>query len=389
MHRIACAFFWGVNMIYLDNAATSGKKPRSVINAVNYALNNLSANPGRGGYETSNNAAMAVYECRKAVKEFVNAESENNVCFTMNCTHAINTVLQGVLKEGDHIITSSLEHNAVIRPIFKLFLEKGVRYSIATVEKDDNTTVNNFKKLIRKNTKMIIITAASNVIGRALPLYEIGQLCKSQNILFAVDAAQAAGVLPIDMKSMNIDYLCIAPHKGFYAPMGTGILVAQKKIENVIITGGTGVNSLEMNQPEELPERIESGTVNLPCIVGIKSGIKFVQNKKPEVIYKHEMDICQRFYDQLLKNNVKVYTERPELFRFAPVISFNYKGFNSMQVGEFLAKNGIAVRSGLHCAPLAHKQIETVETGTVRVAPSVFNMPDDTDKLIFTLKKLI
>ena len=376
-------------MIYLDNAATTGIKPRSVINAVNYALNNLSANPGRGGYETSNNAAMTVYECRSAIKEFVNCESENNVCFTLNCTHSINTVLQGTLKEGDHVITSSLEHNAVIRPIFNLFLEKHLQYSVAQVDKDNKVTVKNFEKLIRKNTKMIIVTAASNVIGRLLPLYEIGQLCKEKNILFAVDAAQAAGVIPIDIKQMNIDYLCIAPHKGFYAPMGTGILVAQKGIDKVILQGGTGVNSVDLTQPEELPERIESGTVNLPGIAGIKAGVNFVKNKKPEKIYKHEIEICQHLYNKLLKSGATLYNERPEINAFAPVVSFNYYGFESTKVADLLAQNGIAVRSGLHCAPLAHKQIGTVKIGTVRVSPSAFNSADDIDKLMFVLKKLI
>ncbi len=376
-------------MIYLDNAATTGTKPKSVINAVNYALENLSANPGRGSYERSNKAAMSVFECRKTIKDFVGAESENNVCFTLNCTQAINMVLQGTLKSGDHVIISSLEHNAVVRPVYGMFSENGVEYSIAEVSEDDDKTVENFKNLIKDNTKMIFVTAASNVTGKTLPVFKLGILCKERGILFGVDGAQAVGILPVDMDKMNIDYLCIAPHKGFYAPMGSGVLVAKKSIEKVLIKGGTGVNSLEVTQPEELPERVESGTVNLPGIFGVLAGVNFVKNRGLESIYKHEINLCQYCYDELSKIGAELYTKRPENLKTAPVISFNFAGKNSIFVAKKLAENNIAVRSGLHCAPLAHKQIKTLLTGTVRVSPSVFNTKADIDALIFTLKRVI
>ncbi len=376
-------------MIYLDNSATTCIKPNSVVNAVNYTLKNLSANPGRSGYEISNKAAMLVYNCRKEIKELVNAKSENNVCFTMNCTHAINTVLEGVLKAGDHIIISSLEHNAVVRPIFSMYNENKIQYSVANVFDDEQETIKDFEKKIRSNTKMIMVTAASNVTGRVLPLKKIGNLCKKYNLLFAVDGAQGVGIIPIDMNEMNIDYLCVAPHKGLYAPMGIGVLVAQNEIEKVLIKGGTGINSLEITQPEELPERIESGTINLPGIAGVASGAKFVKEKGIENIYSHEIKLCRYLYYNLLELKADLYTEEPQKYMFAPVVSFNLKPHNSEYVGKVLANNNIAVRTGFHCAPLAHKSIGTIDKGTVRVSTSIFNSYNDIDRLIFTLKRVI
>lgn len=376
-------------MIYLDNAATTGQKPISVIKAVNNALLNYSANPGRSGHDLSVRTSEEIYNCRSKIKNFFNASSENSVCFTYNCTHAINIALYGVLNEGDHVIISSLEHNAVLRPINYLKKYKNIHYDIADVDLiSDEKTLLNFEKLIKKNTKMIFITASSNVIGRKLPVKQIGSLCKANNLLFGVDAAQAAGVEKIDIKDMNIDYLCIAPHKGFYSPTGVGILIAEKPIDNIIISGGTGVNSNEEFQPSDTPERIESGTVNIPAIFGVSAGIDFVTNKGQKRIGVYEMTLIQRLYKELKNLNSELYTFFPDQKRFCPVISFNYKGFSSEEIGAYLNKNNIAVRAGLHCSPLAHNKIGTINRGTVRVSPSIFNNYDDINKLIFLLKKL-
>ena len=235
---------------------------------------------------------------------------------------------------------------------------------------------------------MIFITASSNVIGRKLPIKQIGALCKSKNILFGVDAAQAAGVEKIDVKDMNIDYLCIAPHKGFYAPMGVGILVAEKPVDNIIISGGTGVNSHEEFQPTDTPERIESGTQNIPAIFGVSAGIDFIFNKGVKRISTHEITLIQKLYIELKNMDAELYTFFPDQKRFCPVISFNYKGFSSEEIGSYLNKNNIAVRAGLHCAPLAHNKIGTINRGTVRVSPSIFNNGEDINKLIFLLKRI-
>ena len=369
-------------MIYFDNAATTGHKPMTVINAVNYALKNFSANPGRSGHYVSQQAAIKVYKTRESVSDFFGAEGPENVAFCGNCTQGINYVLKGVLDEKDHIIVSDLEHNAVVRPLVSMKNP----YTVAEVSLyDDDETIRNFENAITPNTKMIFCTAASNVLGKVLPLKELGSLCKKRGLLFGIDAAQGAGVIPIDMKKMNIDFLCFAPHKGLYAPMGLGVIIARKPLKRTIIQGGTGTNSLDLLQPDIMPEMLESGTVNLPAIFGLFAGINFVISRK-KCIYGYEMRLVNKFYKGLLKNKrILVYTN-PLQGGYAPVLPFNINGVSSDEVAEFLNKNGFALRSGLHCAPLAHKKINTQKTGAVRFSPSVFNNENEVDSLLKTLE---
>ena len=375
-------------MIYFDNAATSGVKPPSVINAVNSALKNYSANPGRSGYKISMEAAMKIYEARAKAAELFGADAEN-VAFTLNCTHAINCILKGVLKRGEHIIVSDLEHNAVMRPLFTLTKTRNIELSIAEVSQDDETTVKNFENLIKSNTRIILCTHASNVTGQILPIEKIGEMCKRHGILFGVDAAQSAGVLPINMKKMNIDFLSIAAHKGLYAPMGIGMLISRKPVEFTILEGGTGTNSLDLAQPEEMPERIESGTVNLPGIFGVSAGLDFVKKFTIERLYKNELSLIEYIYSALKKiKKVELYTEKPVLYKSVPVLPFNIKGKESDEVSMYLAKNNIATRSGLHCAPSAHIKIGTMPTGCVRLSTAFFNNFSEADFLIKTIKKI-
>ena len=375
----------GEYMIYFDNAATTGKKPLSVINAVSLALCNYSANPGRSGHNCSQNAAIYLYNVREKLAKYFDADGPQCVVFTANCTHSINFVLKGCIRSQDHVIVSDMEHNAVMRPIVK----SGVDYSVAEVSLiDDDITLENFRKIIKPNTKMIFCTAASNVTGKILPLKKIGQLCKEKGILFGVDAAQLAGVLPISMKEMGIDYLCIAPHKGLYAPMGLGILISNNNINESVIEGGTGTNSIDYIQPDEMPERFESGTVNLPAVFGTKAGLDFVKNHS-DYIYPHEMKLSEFFYKELCKiSNVSLYSPNPEKFLYAPVISFNIKDKSSEQTAKILNDHGFALRGGLHCAPAAHKKIGTEDIGTVRFSPSVFNNINEVKKIIDIIKKI-
>lgn len=370
-------------LIYFDNAATSAKKPQTVINSVNYALKNLSANPGRSGHFASQTAATEVYKARQKVSDFFGSNGAESVVFTYNCTTSINMVLKGILKNGDHIIISDMEHNAVTRPLNKMKID----YTMANVSLvDDKQTVENFKNAIRPNTKMVFCTAASNVLGKVLPLDEIGNFCKQKGLLFGVDAAQGAGLIPINMKKMNIDFLCIAAHKGLYCPMGLGILIARNPINNTIIEGGTGTNSIEQNQPDYLPEKLESGTLNLPAIYSLKAGINFVENKM-NCILKHENALVKQLYDLLKKEDVIFYTN-PYNFGYVPVICFNVDDLQSEKVAEFLNKSGFALRAGLHCAPTAHKKIGTLEYGAVRFSPSIFNTDKEVYMLVKAIKKL-
>lgn len=373
-------------MIYFDNAATTGHKPIGVINAVNFSLKNLSANPGRSGHSLSQKAAVEVYNARQNLSDFFGADGAENVVFTANCTTSINFVLKCNINAGEHIIVSDLEHNAVMRPLNSM---KNIYYSSAEVLENDDETVKNFEKLIKNNTKMIFCTFGSNVTGKILPIEKIGNLCKKHGLLFGVDAAQGAGVLPINMKKFNIDFLCIAPHKGIYAPMGVGVLIARKSLKKTIIEGGTGTDSIDFSQPNIMPEMLESGTLNLPAIMGITAGIDFLKmnNVQNKCVYNYEMQLVNKFYRGLNKiDKVVVYTN-PQQDIYAPVIPFNVINKSSDETAEYLNKNGFALRAGLHCAPTAHKKIGTIKSGAVRFSPSLFNNEKQVDLLLKIIQK--
>lgn len=377
-------------MIYLDNAATSGKKPSGVIKAVETALRNYSANPGRSGHNVSMEASYRIYNIRMQFSELFGAKGPEAVVFTSNCTLALNCVIKGVLKAGDHVIISDIEHNAVLRPVHKMFTDGIITYDTAKIDFfDEDATVNNFKNLIRPNTKMIICSHASNVCGIISPIEKIGKLCREKGIVFTVDAAQSAGIIDIDMKKMNIDYLAIAAHKGLYAPMGVGVLIANRPIENTIIEGGTGTSSMSRIQPEDMPERLESGTVNLPGIMGAGAGINYVKSIGIDRIYLHEIKLIQQLYYALSSmKKVKLYTPFPQTRRFAPVLSFNIDGMSSTDISSALNEKGIAVRAGYHCAPLAIEKLSATENGTVRVSTGSFNTKNDINYLVNMIKFL-
>ena len=367
-------------MIYFDNAATTGKKPQAVIDAVTKSLKEYCANPGRSGHTLSAKTADAVYKVREKAALFFGALGPEKVIFTLNCTHSINCVLKGVLGKGDHIIVSSFEHNAVMRPLKKL----GVNYSVADVSLiNDEQTLKNFKDKIKPNTRMIFCTAASNVFGKMLPIAQIGKLCRERGILFGVDAAQTAGVIPINMQEMCIDYLCVAPHKGLYAPMGCGILICEKTIPKTVLEGGTGTNSSELTQPDFIPEKHESGTLNVPIILGIGAAVDYVKSVGVDKIYAHELGLSKAVYSSLKRNeNVILYTPEPLNGSYAPVISFNFKGIDSAKTSKILSDFGIAARGGLHCAPIAHKYMGTEKIGTVRLSFGVFNTNNEINSFL-------
>ncbi len=377
-------------MIYFDNAATTGHKPESVKKAVLDALRIYSVNPGRGGYKESIKCSEMIYGCRKKVAELFGASGPERVVFVPNCTAALNFVIKGVLKKGDHCVASVLEHNAVSRPLYKLS-KAGVSVDFAdAVFDDDEKTVEAFRRLIRPNTKLVVCTHASNVNGQVLPIEKIGALCKERNILFAVDAAQTAGILSIDMKKQNIDYLCVAAHKGLYSPMGLGVLIAEKNLENTLIEGGTGNSSLQFEQPKELPERFESGTVNVPAIAGLSASIDFVKSRGIEHIYSYEMSLARDFYKGLKEiSEITILSPPPKNEKTVPTIAFNMKNKKSEEIAELLAAENIAVRAGFHCAALAHKKLGTEEMGAVRVCFSIFNSEAEIKRVLSVLKKVI
>lgn len=361
-------------MIYFDNGATTFPKPQAVTRAVVSAINRA-ANPGRGGHSLSLNASKLMFDCRENAARLFGMDNPERVIFTSNCTAALNTVLHGVLREGDHVVMSSLEHNAVARPLEAL-RKRGMSSSIAEVkEGDDDATLESFRRAIQKNTRMIVCTHASNVFGVRLPVERIGALCRVYGLLFCVDAAQTAGTVPISLRDSYIDFLCAAGHKGLYGPMGTGLLLINcDETVEPLLQGGTGSLSASLEQPDLLPDRFESGTPNLPGIAGLSQGIRFVQNRGEENLLRRELKQMTRLYDLLEGiDGVTLYTQRPDFAHHVPVLSFNVRGEDSEKIAALLANRfGIAVRAGLHCAPTAHKTYGTLEGGTVRAVASAF-----------------
>ena len=375
-------------MIYLDNSATTYPKPQGVRQAMHRALVEYGANPGRSGYGMCLRTTQAVYECRKLAADFFGAAGPECVLFQPSCTQALNLVLKGALKAGDHVVVSDLEHNAVMRPLTAL-ASRGITYTVAKVVSGDNdATLESFRKALGPKTKLVVCTMASNVFGIRVPVERITALAHQYGVKVCVDAAQGAGLIPIHRGESGIDYLCCAGHKGLYGPMGTGLLVLREPEEllGTLVEGGTGTQSRNLQQPEEVPERYESGTQNVPGILGLGAGIEFVRRRGPERICREELQKLRYLHGRLSKmGKVTLYTPPPEEPWFVPVLSFNLDGVPSERTGEFLAKGGIAVRCGLHCAPLAHEKLGTLETGTVRVSPSVFTRKEDMDALVLRL----
>ena len=375
-------------MIYLDNGATSFPKPLLVRQNVDISLKNFSANPGRSGHSLSLRAAKEIFECRKRLKELFNVNSEEEIIFTENCTMALNTVIFGLLSEGDHVLISSMEHNSVTRPLESL-KDKGVTYSTFDYSYDDNETVDNVRNLIKPETKLVICTHASNVFGFRFPIERICALCHAYGILFCVDSAQSAGVFDIDVGTNQYDFVCMSGHKSLYGPMGTGVLILNNRNLKPLLYGGTGTESVKKSQPEGLPEKFESGTQNMNGISGLKAGVDFVKNRGIKNIYNHEYKLAKRLFNGLANNRkVITYNKSFDYGKVAPVVSFNIDGVYSEDLVAKLNKYGIMTRGGLHCSPLAHTTMNTIENGTVRVVPGAFNTINDINYLLNVIRKL-
>lgn len=376
-------------MIYLDNSATTNPKPNAVLHSAGYAMKNYSFNSGRGGYRQSVAAAEKIYDVREKVGALISFPAQN-IAFMQNCTLALNMAIKGSIKKGDHVIISCLEHNAVSRPVDALASKGIISYDTAMLGRDDEETLGNFKKLIRGNTSLVICMQASNVFGNIFPVREIGKMCRDRGIRFIVDGAQSVGVLNVSGKEDNIDILCAPGHKGLYGPMGTGFMAVNDDISlDTIIEGGTGSSSMDLNQPDFLPDRFESGTLNNSGIIGLGAGVDFVKSKGTENIYCHELRFVQMLYQEMEKNKkVTLYTPYPQYNSFAPILSFNYEDYPSEKTASLLADRGIAVRAGLHCAPLAHRAFDTIDRGTVRISPSVFTTRRECEIFLNSLKNL-
>ena len=372
-------------MINFDNAATTFPKPESVKRAVDEAMEKYGGNAGRGGHALAAATSAAVYSARETAAVFFGAEPENTV-FAMNCTHALNMAIQGVMSEGGHMIISGLEHNSAARPAAKLAAEGRITLSIAQVYPDDDATVESFRSLIRSDTKAIVCTLASNVTGQITPYRRIGELCREHGICFIADGAQACGLLDIKLPD-GINILCTAGHKGLYGITGTGLLVTDGKFPIMpIMQGGTGTDSMSLRQPQLTPESLESGTVGVIGIMSMKAGIEFVKSKGTKRIFAHEERICRRFISELSSDR-RITVYRDPAARYVPIVSFNIGEMDSGEAASRLAEKGYCLRAGYQCSALAHTQLGTA-SGTVRFSPSVFSREEDAIKLALTIKKL-
>jgi cysteine desulfurase family protein len=376
--------------IYFDNAATSFPKPEEVYATVDHILREVGANPGRSGHRMAIEASRFIYETRVSAASFFNVPDEKNVIFTYNATDALNIGIKGLLKPGDHVITSSMEHNSVIRPLHKLS-KKGIPYTVVKCSKLGELDPKDIENAINKETKLIVLTHASNICGTVFDIEAVGSIAKKHGIVFMVDAAQTAGVLDIDVRRMNIDMLACSGHKSLFGLQGTGILYVKDGIDlDTIKEGGTGSHSEAPDQPDEMPDKYESGTLNTPGIAGLGAGIRFIMSKTLENIRSKEVELLTHLLDELRKiDDVTLYGVC-DPSRQVNVVSFNIKGMECSQVGYSLdSEHNIMVRVGLHCSPIGHKTLETFPQGTVRVSLGYFNTHEEIDYFIKSINEII
>jgi len=378
-------------LIYLDNAATSFPKPLSVTEQMEKFMLYCGGNAGRGSHALALEAAKIAYDCREQLAELFDADAPERVCFTLNTTYALNMAIKGLLKDGDHVLISDLEHNAVLRPIYKLAKAGTVDYDVfpsmaGEPRRNAVRICAGIARRLRKETKMVVCTGASNICSVEMPLAEIGAFCRKRGILFVVDGAQCAGHRKISMKKMCIDVLCIPAHKGLMGPQGCGIVIFGDNVDaDTLIEGGNGVASLERDMGEYVPERYEAGTLPLPAISGLGEGIKTLRKLGISQISEHERALFCRARERLLNTkDVTLYCPESE----GAVLLFNLDRYSSEETARRLSDNGICVRGGYHCTLLGHNTLGTLDKGAVRASFSAFNSSDDIDALCAAVQKI-
>lgn len=379
-----------MKIIYLDNGATSYPKPEEVYQFMDYFYRNYGVNPGRSGYDLCLEAGEMVENTRRMLTEFFNGDDPNRLCFAYNSTDALNLAIFGLLEPGDHAITTTLEHNSVLRPLYHLSLD-GVEVDYVPFNKDGFVEPDEIKRKFKKNTKVVVVNHASNVIGTVQPIKEIGHLCHEKGITFVIDASQSAGKVPIDMKDMNIDVVCFTGHKSLLGPTGIGGLCVGENV-NIKIkrAGGTGVRSAQRTHLEEYPYRLEYGTPNVLGIAGLHAGLKWIQEKGLENIHHHEMRLTEMLVNGLRQIDGVILYCQEDLRYHISVIAFNIEGMEAQDVGIMLdADYNIACRTGLHCAPLVHEQLGTDKIkGAVRFGIGPFNTEEHIKTAIEAVREI-
>ena len=377
-------------MIYLDHAATSLPKPEPVVLAVTAAMNCL-GNSGRGAHSASLGASRMIYETREALCDFFGGDGPEQVAFTPNATAALNTVIQGILNPGDRAVTTAMEHNSVLRPLYRME-KQGVSLSIVPADETGCLSMERLEQELKPGTKALFCTHASNVTGNANDLKTIGKMCRDRGILFVADVSQSAGILPIHMKDMGIDILCFTGHKGLLGPQGTGGICVRKGITvRPLTVGGSGILSYSREHPAQMPVALEAGTLNGHGIAGLQAALAYIREQGQEVLRKKELDLMWYFYDQVSRlSPVRVYGDfsSREALR-TPVVSLNIGEEDSgWAAGELAERYGIQTRPGAHCAPLMHEALKTRDQGAVRFSFSHLNTRKEVETAVYAVEQL-
>lgn len=381
-----------MNEVYLDNAATTRYKPKSVVEDMTYFMNNLNCSPGRGGYQCAMESGREIMKTRFLLTEFFNAGEPENVIFTKNVTESLNFLINGLLKKGDHVITTTLEHNAVLRPLNQL--EENNIIEVSYVEANNKALLdpNLVEDEIKENTKLILINHASNVTGTILPVQEIGEIANKHGLFYAIDTAQTAGILDINFEQLNLDFLGFTGHKGLLGPQGIGgMILSDRLAENMesLITGGTGSLSESVKQPDFLPDKFESGTLNTPGVIGLKAGVEYINSVGISAIHNHENRLLEMFLNDVTNNKKINVFGTLDVDKKVPTVPVTVEGYDLGDLGFKLAEEyGIMVRSGLHCAPLAHKTIGTFPEGTLRFSLGWHTTEEEIEYTLETLSKI-
>ena len=377
--------------VYLDNASTSFPKPKIMADAMYDYIINVGGNSGRGNYSNSYESNKLILLTREKIANFFNYNKSENVIFTNNITSSLNILIKGMLKQNDHVISTTLEHNSVLRPLFECSNSLNINIDLVNSSKGGFINPIDIKNKINKNTKLVIISHASNVIGSIQNIKEIGAICKENNVFFIIDTAQTAGMVKVDMHQCNANAIAFTGHKSLLGPQGIGGFIIDDLLNDECtstFSGGTGSLSHSLTQPNFLPDKFECGTLNSPGIVGLSNSIDFINKEGLETIYSKTSYLRSKLYEGMLNiDGIKLYGNT-NFSKYTTCISFNYKNFDPAEVSYFLEYNGIKTRSGLHCAPLAHKSIGSYPGGTIRFSLGYFNTEKEIDYTLSILNNI-
>lgn len=374
--------------IYFDNAATSNPKPQSVVEEVQRALTDYNANPGRSGHAAALKAAHCVYNARKSLTNLMHASDDSCIAFSFNCTDALNLAIKGILRRGDHVVSTMLEHNSVLRPLSGLSARGQIALTLISPDPDGMVKPQAIARAIRKNTRLIVVTHASNVTGAIQPVAAIGEIARREGIPYLIDGAQAIGALPVNVEKLKCDLYAFPGHKSLLGPQGTGGLFIRNGLKlSTLREGGTGTDSDSMLQPDETPEKYESGTLNMHGLAGLQRGVEYVQAHMSPVMM-HERELTSALLEGLAAmDGITIYSPREEAARTG-IVCFNLGDLSSSETADALARRNIAVRGGLHCAPGAHRILGTLQRGAVRASPGWANTFEEVEDFLRAVSEI-